>query len=373
MMIPRTDDSLLGHWWWTVDRQLLVAVAVLAGFGTLLTLSASPAVAERIGANSYHFVYRQFVFLALAAALMFAVSMLPQTILRRLCWLVLAASVALLAATLIIAPEIKGARRWISFAGLSVQASEFVKPAFAVVSAWLFDGENPKALIRSRILCTLMFAAIIALVIAQPDVGMTLVLGIVWFTQFYLSGLHISWIFLLLGLGAGGAVLAYIAFPHVSDRIDTFLNPMHGDHYQIDRAMDAFVNGGFFGSGPGEGVVKQRLPDAHSDFIFAVAGEEFGLAFCLLIVALFAFILYRGYVSAIREQSLFAMLAVAGILVQIGIQALIHMGVTLALLPSTGMTLPFISYGGSSTMATALGLGAVLALTRRGYSWSMER
>ncbi len=373
MMIPRTDDSLLGRWWWTVDRQLLVAVAVLAGFGTLLTMSASPAVAERIGTNTYHFVYRQFAFLGLAAVLMFAVSMLPQTVLRQLCWPVLIVSVTLLAATLVIAPEIKGARRWIPVAGLSFQASEFVKPAFAVVSAWLLAGEDPKALVHGRLLCAAMFAGIIALVAAQPDIGMTLVLLAVWFTQFYLSGLHIFWVFVLLGLGGGGALLAYLVFPHVNIRINSFLNPAHGDHYQVDRAMDAFANGGIFGSGPGEGIVKQRLPDAHSDFIFAVAGEEFGLALCLFIVMLFAFVMYRGYAWAIREQSMFAMLAVVGILVQIGIQALIHMGVTLALLPSTGMTLPFISYGGSSTMATALGLGAVLALTRRGYSWGMER
>ncbi len=373
MTIARTDGSLFGRWWWTVDRPLLVAIAVLAGFGTLLTMSASPAVAERIGADTYHFVHRQIVFVALATALILGVSMLPQTLLRRLCWFILSAGIVLLIVTLLVAPGINGARRWLPIAGISVQASEFVKPAFAVVAAWLFAGEEPSLLVRCRIVSALLFALIVGLVVAQPDIGMALVLAAVWFTQFFLSGLGSLWVVSLFALGGGGVALAYLSFPHVAGRIDGFLNPVSADNYQMEQSMEAFISGGVFGRGPGEGIIKQHVPDAHSDFIFAIAGEEFGLAFCLLILALYAFIMYRGYIWALRDHSLFAMLAVIGILVQIGSQALIHMGVSLALLPATGMTLPLISYGGSSTLATALGLGIVLALTRRGCNWGADR
>ena len=361
----RTDTSLVGRWWWTVDRWTLLAVALLIAIGTLLTLAASPAVAEKLKLDPQHFVLRQVIFLPLAMAVIFIVSFMSPRGVRRISVIGLAISLILVGLTLFMGEEIKGATRWLQLAGLSIQPSEFVKPCFAVTAAWMLAEQRRREGVPGGLICCALFAVVVSLLVSQPDFGMTAVVSAVWFGQCFIAGLPMLWVGILAVLGLAGAVVAYATSTHVASRIDLFLNPASGDSYQIDRAMDAFGQGGLLGRGPGEGMVKRVLPDAHTDFIFSVAGEEFGLIACLIIVGLFGFVTMRGFARLLREENLFVLLAAAGLLTQFGLQALINIGVNVNLLPTKGMTLPFISYGGSSMLALALAMGMVLALTRR--------
>jgi cell division protein FtsW len=276
-----------------------------------------------------------------------------------------AIGLALLALTFVIGMEIKGARRWINVPGLSLQPSEFVKPTFAVVAAWLLAEQKLRPRFPGNLICTALFALIIAMLIKQPDIGMAGVVAAVWFAQFFMAGLRLHWVVAGALAGIGGLVGAYLYLPHVRVRVDHFVDPSAGDSYQVNRSIEAFANGGLWGRGPGEGTVKDVLPDAHADFVFAVAGEEFGVIVCLAIIALFAFVVLRGFWRMSEEGSLFVLLAATGLLVQFGLQAAINMASSLHLIPTKGMTLPFLSYGGSSMLALGLGMGMMLALTRR--------
>jgi cell division protein FtsW len=361
----RTDQSVLAHWWWTIDRWTVAAIALLIVFGAMLGLAASPPVADRLGYEQYYFVRRQLFFLPLAVALLIGVSLMSPRGIKRLAAIIFGIGILAVIATLVVGTEVKGARRWISFAGMTVQPSEFVKPCFAVVAAWLFSLRNEKGQHSGRNASILLYGLLTALLLMQPDVGMSVVVSAVWFTQFFLAGLPLVGVGFFVAAGAGAAILAYFLFPHVASRIDRFIDPASGDSYQIARSMEAFTKGGAFGRGPGEGSIKSVLPDAHTDFVFAVAGEEFGLVACLILVGLFAFVILRGFGQVIKEKDFFVLLAATGLLVQFGLQALVNMGSTLRLMPTKGMTLPFISYGGSSLVAIALCMGMLLALTRR--------
>lgn len=362
----RTDTSLLGRWWWTVDRWTLAALICLMGFGALLILAVSPAAAERIGGlGSFQLARHQIVFLLVALVTVIGVSLLDPRSLRRLAAIGLLAAFVLLVLTLFVGQEIKGATRWISLAGVSFQPSEFAKPCFAVVTAWMLAAQKAEEGIPGTHIAAGLWLALVALLMLQPDVGQTVVVSSVWGLQLFLAGLPLVWVLLIAAGGASGLVGAYFVLPHVAARIDAFLDPAAGDRYQIERSLEAFTAGGLLGRGPGEGTVKTLLPDAHSDFIFAVAGEEFGVLVCLVIVGLFAFVVLRGFARLLQEDNLFVLLACTGLLAQFGMQALVNMGSTLHLIPTKGMTLPFISYGASSLMALALGMGMVLALTRR--------
>jgi cell division protein FtsW len=363
--LSRTDTSIVGRWWWTVDRWTLIALGVLIAIGGVLTLAASPAVAERIHLDQFHFVRRQIVYLLPALALMFAVSLLSPLWVRRLAALGFFAFFGLMILTLVAGSEIKGAHRWLYLGGLSLQPSEFVKPCFAVLAAWMFAEQRRTNGFPGNAIAAILFGAVIAVLLLQPDVGMALVVSTVWFAQFFIAGLPILLVAGCVVLGLAGVAGAYVLLPHVASRIDRFLDPSGGgDNYQIERAMQAFHTGGLFGRGPGEGSVKSVLPDAHTDFIFAVAGEEYGLFLCLAIVGLFTFIVLRCFSRMLTENNLFIVLAGSGLITQFGLQAIINIGVNLRLMPTKGMTLPFISYGGSSLLALALGMGMLLALTR---------
>ncbi|MDP6573370.1 MAG: putative lipid II flippase FtsW [Rhodospirillales bacterium] len=362
--LARTDTSLLGRWWWTVDRWTLTALFFIAAFGAVLTMAASPPVAERMGLETFYFARRQFVFLALGFVVMISTSLLAPRGIRRLAMASFAVALVLLAAVPFLGEEINGATRWIRAGGLSVQPSEFVKPSFVIVAAWLFAQRRLDERFPGYAVATGLMVLVVGLLLAQPDVGMTVVVVAVWSLQFFVAGLPMAWVALIAALFVGGGVAAYFAFSHVQARVDRFLDPTAGESYQVGRALEAFREGGMFGRGPGEGRVKDVLPDAHADFIFAVAGEEFGLFVCLAIVGLFAFVVLRGLIRVLREDDLFILLAVGGLLAQFGLQTVINMATTIRLMPPKGMTLPFISYGGSSTLALAFAMGAVLALTR---------
>ncbi len=362
----RTDTSVLGRWWWTVDRWTLAALIGLMGLGAVLILAVSPVAADRIGGlSSFQLAERQLLFLSAALIIVIGVSLLEPRPLRRLAMAGLAASLCLLVLTLAVGPEIKGATRWLMVAGVSLQPSEFAKPCFAVVVAWLLTMEETEKGIPGKQIALVLWAVLAALLLPQPDVGQTFVVSVILGVEMFIAGLPLIWVGLLGALGVAGLAGAYFALPHVAARMNGFLDPAAGDRYQVDRSIEAFTNGGLFGRGPGEGTVKTLLPDAHSDFIFAVAGEEFGLVACLVIVGLFAFVVLRGFSRLLQENSVFILLAGTGLLAQFGVQAIINMASALHLIPTKGMTLPFISYGGSSLAGLALAMGMLRALTRR--------
>jgi cell division protein FtsW len=362
MSLRRTERSLLARWWWTVDHGLLAGFGLLAASGLIFVLASSPAVASRLGLPSLHFVGRHVVFLLPAAVLLLGCSLLSPKGVRRLAIALLSASLVMIVLTLLIGPETKGATRWLPIAGLVVQPSEFVKPALVVVVAALLARSPGMSNVLPAILLT---ALILLLLLAQPDVGMALMLGALLAVQLFVAGL--PWLLVVALILAGGLALwqAYLFFPHVAERVDRFVDPASGDYYQVGLALEAVRGAAWFGSGPGEGRVKYALPDAHSDFVFAVIAEEFGLLACLALLGLFGFILLRGLQRAEQIPDRFALLAAAGLIAQFGLQVVVNLGVNLSLLPAKGMTLPFISYGGSSLCALALGMGMFLALTRR--------
>ncbi|MAZ04297.1 MAG: putative lipid II flippase FtsW [Sneathiella sp.] len=361
----RLDRSVVGSWWWTVDRWTLVAVGLLVAMGGVMVLAASPAIAARLNLDNFHFVRRQFMYLPMAAMIIFAISLFSPLWIRRLAVVCFGVFSLLTIATLLVGPEVKGAHRWLQFGSFTLQPTEFLKPSFAVVAAWMFAEQRRSDEIPGNLISILLFMFVICLLLLQPDVGMTLLVSAVWFVQFFLAGLPIIWVVMFVVVGIVSAAAAYSLFPHVASRVDRFLDPSGGGNYQIERAMEAFQTGGFLGVGPGDGSVKRQLPDAHTDFIFAVLGEEFGVVVCLLVVAIFAFIVLRGFSRLLEEKNFFVVLAAAGLLTQFGLQAVVNIGVNLRLMPTKGMTLPFISYGGSSMFALALLMGMLLALSRR--------
>jgi cell division protein FtsW len=364
-MVSRADKSRFADWWWTVDRVLLVAVGVLIVAGIVLALAASPAVAERLGYESFYFVKRHLAFLVPAVAVMVATSFLSPRQVRRVSLIVLIVSIVLMLAALFVGTEVKGARRWIDIAGFTIQASEFMKPAFIVIAAWLFAENSRRNDIPGNAFAVILLAMVVALLVAEPDFGQTILVVIAWGALFFMAGLSWPWIATLSGLAVAGIVAAYVALPHVAIRIDRFLEPASGDTFQIDKALASIMRGGWFGQGPGEGIIKRVIPDAHTDFIFAVAAEEFGILACIALVSVVAVVVFRGLSRSTRTDDAFVRLAGAGLVVLFGVQSAINMAVNLNLMPAKGMTLPFISYGGSSMIAVAFGMGLLLALTRR--------
>jgi cell division protein FtsW len=363
-MLSRAKRTPFGDWWWTVDRPLLVALGTLMLGGLVLSLAASPPVAARIGLDPFHFVNRHLMFLVPAFAVLIGVSTLSPRNVRRLSLAVFTASVVLLVATLQFAPEIKGSRRWISIAGIGVQASEFVKPAFVILISWLFAQSARRPEMPANTIAIGLLLLVVSLLVLQPDLGQTMLVALVWCALFFMAGMRWIWVAGLGGTALAGLAGAYLTIPHVAKRIKRFMDPSSGDTFNIDVAVESFVRGSWFGRGPGEGTIKRVLPESHTDFVFAVAAEEFGVVLCLLLVALFSFIVVRSLLRAMRDDEPFTRFAVAGLAMLFGMQSAINMAVNLHLMPAKGMTLPFISYGGSSLISLAYGMGMLLALTR---------
>jgi cell division protein FtsW len=364
-VLSRADNSTLGRWWWTVDRWTLFSVIALIFFGYVLVLAASPAVAERIHQSRDLFILKQVLFLAVSGVVVVGVSLLSPRGVRRLALFGCAIALALTLLTLFHGVEIKGARRWIHLPGMQIQPSEFLKPCFAVLSAWLLTDAQRGTKFPGTLVAFGVFLLIAMLLKSQPDIGMLSVITAVFFTQLFILGMNMAFVGVAAASMAAAASGAFIFFPHVRSRVMRFIHPEQGDHYQVDMALQAFGNGGLMGRGPGEGRVKDLLPDAHADFVYAVAGEEFGLVVCLLILCVFAFIVLRGLLRLVGEHEEFIILAAAGLIAGFGLQAFVNMASSLHLIPTKGMTLPFISYGGSSAISVALGIGMLLALTRR--------
>ena len=363
-MVSRLERTPFAAWWWTVDRLLLAALLTLMLGGIILSLAASPPVAARLGLDPFYFVSRHVLYLVPALGVMLAISFLPPRQIRRLALVVFVLSVLLIAATLHFGAEVKGARRWIVLLGVNIQPSEFLKPSFVILIAWLF-GESARRpeMPANTIALALLLVAVTGLVL-QPDFGQTMLVALVWSALFFLAGMRLVWVFGLGGAAGVGLFTAYMFIPHVAKRIERFRDPSSGDTFNLDQALESFQRGGWFGRGPGEGTVKRILPESHTDFVFAVAAEEFGIVLCLVLVTLFMFIVLRTLRHAMRSEDPFARFAAAGLAVMFGLQSAINMAVNLHLMPAKGMTLPFISYGGSSMISLAYGMGMLLALTR---------
>ena len=373
MLIRRSDRGLLASWWFTVDRSLLSAVYLLMAVGLLALMAASPPVAERLGRDSFHFIDGQVFFMSFGVFLVFGLSFLSPKWIRRLALSQCLVGMMLMVAALFFGPEIKGAHRWIYIGPFNVQPSEFVKPAFTVLAAWLLAEGSKRPEMPGIWFAWGLYLVFVLLLMLEPDFGQTLLMTLVFGIMLLVYGIRWRIVGGLLGILAVASFIAYQSFPHIASRIDRFISPDRGDSFQVDMAMRAFENGGIFGTGPGGGLAKQILPDAHTDFIFAVVGEEFGLFACLFLVAFFGFIVLRVAARAMREIDGFTSLALTGLISIFGLQAVINMMVNVSLLPAKGMTLPFISYGGSSLISMAIAFGMILALSRRRPAASLPR
>ena len=366
-MVSRVERGPVADWMRTADRWLIGSFITLMVIGLVMALAASPAVAERLNLSTFHFVDRQALMLVPTAALMIATSFLSPRHMRRAALLTFALSFALIILALMFGAEVKGARRWI----FGLQPSEFIKPAFVVLGAWAFTegGRKGPTAIWARILSFVLLPVAIVPLILEPDFGQTMLVAIVWTALFFLAGLHWFWVVAVGGLGIAGGFAVFKLSPHVHERVLRFLDPDSTgglvDTFQVDTALQSILSGGWLGRGPGEGVYKRILPDAHTDFVFAVTGEEFGMIACMALIAFFAFIVLRALTLASRNPDPFCRLAAAGLTVMFGVQSWINMAVNLRAMPAKGMTLPFISYGGSSLLALGLGMGFLIAATRR--------
>lgn len=364
-MVSRAERSALANWWWTVDRWILAAVGALMILGLVLTMAGGPPVAERLGLPTFHFVHRQVLYLIPSVAVLVAASFLSPRQVRRAALIVFLVSLTLIVLALLYGHEVKGARRWI----FGIQPSEFLKPAFVILVAWAFSEGGKRQDVPANTLAVLLLLAVAVPLVLQPDFGQTLLVALVWGALFFMAGIHWFWVAGIGGAGLGGALLAYKLVPHVRARVLKFIDPAAGggmvDSFQVDTALNSFLSGGWFGKGPGEGTVKRILPDAHTDFIFAVTGEEFGVLACLVIVAIFTLIVLRGLIAAARNEDSFCRFAAAGLVTLFGIQSAINMAVNVHLIPAKGMTLPFISYGGSSLISLGLAIGFLIAVLRK--------
>jgi cell division protein FtsW len=363
-MVSRVERTPFANWWWTVDQPMLVALFALMLGGVVLSLAASPPVAGRLGLEPFYFVNRHVFYLIPTIAVLLITSFLPLRYIRRIALAVFVVSLVLMALTIVYGVEVKGARRWLVILGVNIQPSEFLKPAFVILIAWLF-GESTRRpeMPANTIALGLLLISVVALVL-QPDFGQTMLLALVWGALFFLAGMRMIWVAGLGGAAAVGLGIAYVTIPHVAKRIQRFLDPSSGDTFNVDQALESFLRGGWFGRGPGEGTVKRALPESHADFVFAVAAEEFGIVLCLVLLALFTFIVLRALTHAMRIEDPFRRFAAAGLAILFGLQSAINMAVNVHLMPAKGMTLPFISYGGSSMISLAWAMGMLLALTR---------
>lgn len=361
----RRSHSIFSKWWWTVDKVILFLSLALLTIGIILNVTASPAVARTINVEDFWFVKKQVCYAIASLFVILVLSMLKLRAIRQISLIGFAAVCFLLVLTLFFGVETKGARRWMSLLGISVQASEFMKPIFIIVTAWLLDCGKKYDYFPGMIISILLYGVVAGLLLLQPDVGMTLLVTVVFGLQLFLAGLPLFVVVLGVLGGIAGLVLFYFIYPHFHARVDQFLYGSSETSYQINKAMQAFQNGNLIGKGPGEGTVKLNIPDAHTDFVFAVAGEEYGLWLCLIIILLFAVIIIRTLRSSLKESNLFVMYAEVGLAASLGFQAFVNMASSLHIIPTKGMTLPFISYGGSSLLASAMEIGMLLAITKQ--------
>ncbi len=366
LITSRSRRTLIGEWWRSVDQVTLSILICLLGAGLILSMASSPAAAARLDyANPFFFLYKHAIFVGMGVFGMFIVSLFDAINARRIAVLTLVGSFLIMLALPVIGYEVKGATRWVRIGPLGLQPSEFAKPAFIVFAAWMFSLRKRDPNVPSAAIVFATYIALIGLLIMQPDFGQSFLLTLGFAAVFFFAGLSLGWLLVMLGISVVGVVAAYLTLPHVRARVSAFTSPNTADSYQIDKAMEAISSGGFFGRGPGEGVVKYSLPDGHTDFIFAVTVEEFGFLISVILIFLLAALVIQTFRNALRLNDYFCQLATAGLATLIGMQTIINLFVNLNMAPSKGMTLPFISNGGSSMLALCFTAGLILAFTRR--------
>ena len=365
MLISRSDNSNIALWWWTIDRFLLTLFSILIIVGIFLVMASSQHLAQSSNIFSHYFTLRHILFVIISLPIIFLFSLLNEKQTKAISIIGLIITIFLLLIILIDGNEIKGAKRWIYFSGFSFQPSELCKPFYVIVNAWFLtlwiEGKNFPGWAWSIVSLIL----ISSLLLIQPDVGMTIVIILTWCFQLFITGIPLIIIICLTLAVPLFVILTYHNFDHVKIRIDGFLE---GTTYQVTKSLQSFEFGGFWGTGPGEGFYKKFLPDAHSDFVFAVAAEEYGILICLIIILIYSLVVYRAFSLSFINKSLFFIIAVSGLAFQFGIQTLIHMASNTNLIPTKGMTLPFLSYGGSSMISSAITVGILLSLTRKNIS-----
>jgi cell division protein FtsW len=365
-IFKRSDTSPLAEWWRTVDKGLIAAALMLLGAGIMLSLAAGPPAAAKLDIEDpFHFVYRQAGFVLAAIGILLGSSLLDPVWARRVCLVLFVLCFLLMAGLLLFGHEAKGATRWIRLWGTTFQPSEIIKPALVVLTAWLLAQRDKFPAGPWAPIAFAFYAVTVGLLLLQPDVGQSALVTAAFVIVFFVAGLPWIWVGVFAVLGTILPVLLYSIIPHVRFRVDSFLNPTDYDTYQIDKARQAIERGGLFGAGPGEGTVKRVLPDAHTDFVYAVAGEEYGLGALVLLTVIFAVIAIKGIMEASKQADIYQRAAGVGLYAIFGLQAAVNMAVNLSLIPPKGMTLPLVSSGGSSLLGSALTLGLALALTRR--------
>jgi len=363
----RTDSSRWAQWWWTTDHLLLGATAALITLGVLLQFGTSPAAASRLGiASPFYFALRQCAFAGLGVVIVLAVSVLKPRGVRRVAFFVYLVAIVAMMALPFLGHNAKGATRWVEFGGFALQPSEFMKPALVVLVAWMF-AEARKGEIPGVMIAFGLYAVAVVLLLMEPDIGQTALITAAFGAAFWVAGMPLAWILGMGGTAMVGLVSTYFIFPHVHARMAVFLDPKPTEPGQVQRAAEAIAAGRAFGRGPGEGIMKVQIPDMHTDFAYSAAAEEYGLWLSLLLISLFALLVIRGLYRAMKIAKPFEQVAAAGLFAMVGMQAFINIVVNLGLAPTKGMTLPFISYGGSSMLAMSLTMGMALALTRRQF------
>ena len=363
----RNDQSLVARWFWTVDRGLLGAALALMGLGVALSFASSPAaiLADESITDPFHYSWRMMVFAGAGLVAMLAASLMSPRGVRRIAFLALLGAIVVMMALPFIGDTVKGAARWVNLGPFSLQPSEFAKPGLIVFAAWMFAEAQKGQGVPGVTIAFGFYALTVCLLLIQPDIGQTLLITTTFMAVFFMAGVPFKWMAVLASLGMAGLVSLYFVFGHMRDRLSRFFSPESTDTHQIDAASEAIRAGGLLGRGVGEGVMKRHVPDLHTDFIYSVGAEEFGLVLSLAMIGLYAFIVIRGMRRAMKLTDSFEQTAAAGLFMLIGLQASINVAVNLNLIPTKGMTLPFISYGGSSMVAMGLTMGFALALPRR--------
>lgn len=362
----RTDRSATAMWWWTLDRVTLALVLILLLLGFFFSFSSSPVAAPHTSDyDPFYYTKRHFFFAILTAGVMITISMLSLKGIKRVSLLAYGCAISIMAMLPLIGHAAKGGRRWLELGPLSLQPSEFLKPALIILIAWMFsEGQKGKG-VPGVTIAFCLYGLAIALLLIQPDVGQSILITIAFGACFFISGVPFRWIMGMLVTAGAGLVGLFFIQPHFRNRLLGFFNPDADSSYQVNSAKAAIANGGFLGKGLNEGVMKRHIPDLHTDFIYSVVAEEYGLWLTLILIGIFGFIVIRGLVKSMAMQDPFRQIATSGLYIMLGMQVIINVSVNLGLIPPKGMTLPFISYGGSSMLALGLCLGFILALTRK--------
>ena len=362
----RRNLNFFKSWWLDIDKINFTIVVILIALGLIFTTTSSHVVAKKIDVDRLFFIKKQLVFACLSLCLVIVISFLQKEQIRFLAILGIGCSIFLLLLVLLVGSKIKGATRWLNFAGFNLQPSEFAKTFFIIFHSYCFAKLSVYSA-KTQYFCSFFLLAIfVSLLYLQPDFGMIISFVAIWATQLFLYGIPLFVVFSLFILFVLGSVITYLTLPHVEDRINRFLDASQ-KNYQVERSLDAFQNGSFLGKGMGNGVVKKFVPDVHTDFIFASIAEEFGILFCIFIILLFIYLIARIVYKALSEKDFFIYLSLCGLMVQFTMQVIVNIGVSLGLFPTKGMTLPFISYGGSSMLATGIAFGLILAFTKKKY------